>query len=288
MDKQKLERYLNSFSRMSGLKVALMDRRFHGIMVCGYDAGAYCSILHTSQACLETCIDSNAIACQTVKERGEAFFYRCPFGFGEITAPIKEGNAVLGYLMAGPILECDGQDEAFLRQQLSENGLDGEDEKTAEAIAGIRRCSAETVRSLCDMLSMIAEYIGAEGFMRDCEKTVGQMVKDHVKRNLSGRITLAELSAQAHCSTVTLTEHFRREFGMSVMEYVTQKRLQLAQKLLLDSKLSVTDIAGRCGFCSAEYFSRCFKRAYGVSPSRFRGPKTVSCLNFDGRKNKKE
>ena len=36
----KLERYLNSFSQMSGMKVALMDRRFHGIMVCGYDAGA--------------------------------------------------------------------------------------------------------------------------------------------------------------------------------------------------------------------------------------------------------
>ena len=288
MDKQKLERYLNSFSQMSGMKVALMDRRFHGIMVCGYDAGAYCSILHTSQVCLKTCIESNVIACHAVKERGETCFYRCPFGFGEITAPIKEGNTVLGYLMAGPILEDDEQDEVFLRQQLLENGLDGEDEKTAEAIAGIRRCSAKTVCSLRDMLSMIAEYIGAEGFMRDCEKTVGQLVKDHVKRNLSGRITLADLSAQAHCSTVTLTEHFRREFGMSVMEYVIKKRLQLAQKLLLDSRLSVTDIAGRCGFCSAEYFSRCFKRAYGVSPSHFRGSKTAPRLNFDEWENKKE
>lgn len=270
MDKQMLDRYLNSFSRLTGLKVSLIDSRFRGIVVRGYDVGEYCSILHTSQKCLEVCIESNIDAFNNSKESGEPYIYRCPFGLGEIVVPVKEGNAAVGYLITGPILDTEERSEELLKKHFYENGLDVSGERAEEAIGRIRRSSAEEVRAVCDMLSLLADYIGREGFMRESEKTVGQLVKDYVKRNLSRKITLADLSLQTHCSTVTLTEHFRREFGMSVMEYVMIKRMLLAEELLSNSRLSVAEISGRCGFCDAEYFSKCFKRFRGVSPAKFR------------------
>jgi len=270
MDKQMIDKYLESFSRITGLKVSLIDSRFRGIRVCGYEAGEYCSLLHTSGKCLESCIASNVDAFNNARKLGEAYVYRCPFDLGEIVVPIKEGNSVVGYLIAAPILKPMENSDELLKKHFIENDLEIEDEKAENAIARIKKYSTDSVRALCDMLSLIAVYIEREGIMSDCNKTVGQLAKDYVKRNLSGRITLAEISAYAHCSTVTLTEHFRREFGMSVMEYVAKKRMALAEELLLSTSLSVTDISGRCGFGDVEYFSKCFKRRYGISPIKYR------------------
>ena len=270
MDKQRLKRYLDSFSKITGLKIALIDKRFRGIIVCGYEIGKYCDILHSSQKCLKACIDSNGDAFKSAKESGNPYVYRCPFGLEEITVPIIEGDTAVGYLIAGPILESSEKNNEFLIHQLTENGIDAKKAKAEDAIDKILVCSAESVRSLCDMLSLIAEHIALDGIMRDSEKTIGQLVKDYVKRNLSRKITLAELSLYANCSTVTLTKHFKQEFGMSIMEYVAKKRLLLSEKLLLETKLSVTDIADHCGFCNTEYFSRCFKQVYGISPVNYR------------------
>lgn len=274
MDKQMLEKYLGSFAELTGLKVSLMDTRYRGIIVCGYDAGEYCTILHSSQKCLEACIASNSEAFRIAEQTRKPYVYRCPFGIKEMVAPVIEGDAVVGYLIAGPILENREENEERLLRQLAENDLDAEQVRAPEVISRIRTYDEEGVRSLCDMLSLIAELISLDGFLRDSEKTVGQLVKDYVKRNLSRKITLSELSLHAHCSTVTLTKHFKEEYNITVLEYITQKKLSLAETLLLDSSLSVTDIAERCGFCSTEYFSRCFKKRYGMSPVNFRRRKT--------------
>lgn len=265
-----LEKYLESFSQITGLKVALVDSRLRSIAVCGYEAGEYCSLLHTSGKCLESCIQSNTAAFNKAKEHGEAYVYRCPFDLGEIVVPVMGGNSALGYLIAGPILTPQENSDELLRKHFLENGLEINEETMGNAISRIRKYPDGTVRAICNVLSLIAEHIERESIIRDSQKTVGQLTKAYVKRNLSKKITLADLSAYAHCSAVTLTEHFRREFGMSVMEYVMKKRFALAEDLLLNSKLSVTEIASRCGFCDVEYFSKRFKRKCGISPTKFR------------------
>ena len=159
MDKLKLKRYLDSFSKITGLKIALIDRRFRGIIVCGYEIGEYCDILHSSQKCLKVCIDSNTDAFKSAKESGTPYVYRCPFGLEEIVVPIIESDIAVGYLIAGPILEGSEKNNEFLIHQLAENGLDTEKTKAEDAIDKVLVCSAESVRSLCDMLSLIAEYI---------------------------------------------------------------------------------------------------------------------------------
>ena len=54
------------------------------------------------------------------------------------------------------------------------------------------------------------------------------------------------------------------------MEYVTKKRMELAEKLLLTTDEPLREIAGMSGFSDVEYFSRTFKRYYGTSPAAWR------------------
>jgi AraC-like DNA-binding protein len=69
---------------------------------------------------------------------------------------------------------------------------------------------------------------------------------------------------------VTLTEHFKKAFGITIMQYVQQRRMALAEQMLLGSNASINEIAVACGFADVEYFSRTFKNIHGISPNRWR------------------
>ena len=262
-----IQRMMESFSLLSGLKIALIDSHNQGLAVCGHKAGAYCDMIHRSQEKLSLCVSSNKEAFEYALKTKQAHIYRCPFGLVEMVVPIKENETVIGHLIAGPILEEDQQSfyQSAKRRELIPDTADAE-----QAVLELRHCSKEELGAYRDMLTLLAEYIGGTGQLRLHEKTVGQTVKDYVKRNLSRKITLHDLSLICHCSTVTVTECFRREFGMSVMQYVAKKRMELAGRLLNESRLSVGEISARCGFCDVEYFSRCFNKFFGVCPSEYR------------------
>lgn len=63
---------------------------------------------------------------------------------------------------------------------------------------------------------------------------------------------------------------FAEELGMSVMEYITNRRLSKASVLLANSNLSVKDIAYSVGYADQMYFSRVFKQCNGQTPTAYR------------------
>ena len=69
-----------------------------------------------------------------------------------------------------------------------------------------------------------------------------------------------------------LRKLFQKEFGVTPHQYLTNKRLQIAAESLINaagSGNSVADIALMCGFRDPLYFSRMFKKKYGLSPSQY-------------------
>ncbi len=71
-------------------------------------------------------------------------------------------------------------------------------------------------------------------------------------------------------SVATLTRAFDRCSGYSFVEYLTNVRLEAAQRMLRNRSCRVSEAAINCGFTDAGYFTRVFKKAFGVSPIDFR------------------
>ncbi len=63
---------------------------------------------------------------------------------------------------------------------------------------------------------------------------------------------------------------FQRAFGISMVVYVTQLRVAMAQKLLVTSSMEILDIAYECGFGSTSRFYTAFKAITGTTPHRYR------------------
>ena len=62
---------------------------------------------------------------------------------------------------------------------------------------------------------------------------------------------------------------FLSRYSTTPKQYILKQRLNMAQQLLLDTALSVTQIAERCGFTSVYHFCRAFKDKTGISPSQY-------------------
>jgi len=83
-------------------------------------------------------------------------------------------------------------------------------------------------------------------------------------------LTLDMLAGAFHLDRSYLVRVFRQEAGMTPFAYLGKLRLEAAAHYLASTPLSVTEVADRTGFRSLHYFSRAFKRAYGVSPSSWK------------------
>ncbi|MBO5784220.1 MAG: helix-turn-helix transcriptional regulator, partial [Clostridia bacterium] len=63
---------------------------------------------------------------------------------------------------------------------------------------------------------------------------------------------------------------FKSVTGTSIISYRNEMRLTMAKKLLIQTDLSVTDIAVKVGFSSASYFSELFTKRENISPVEYR------------------
>ena len=103
----------------------------------------------------------------------------------------------------------------------------------------------------------------------------------YIDENYTREIHLSELAGLMRISTMYFSNLFKQVFHISPKQYVLQKRLNEGQRLLLESDLSVKEIAYAVGFENENYFSEFFSSKVGVSPRKFRNrsiPKTMRSI----------
>ena len=91
----------------------------------------------------------------------------------------------------------------------------------------------------------------------------------YVERNLAGDLSLEAVAKQIALSTGYFSRLFKSSVGCSFSEYVTRTRLQYAKLIMANEKLSVSEVAERCGFNNSNYFSTIFKKYNQVSPKEY-------------------
>ena len=99
--------------------------------------------------------------------------------------------------------------------------------------------------------------------------TVRRYIDYHFKESL----TLDQLAEEAHMNKYYLSHAFKREYGVSPINYMISKRLEESKYLLAETDLSLSQIAQLLGFSSLSYFSQVFHRTQGTSPKEYRQQK---------------
>ncbi|MEX0776616.1 MAG: AraC family transcriptional regulator [Phycisphaeraceae bacterium] len=89
---------------------------------------------------------------------------------------------------------------------------------------------------------------------------------DFMDRRFRDNPSLAQVAAHVHLSPIYFHRRFREILGVSPHAYMLRRRMQLARQLIEQRDGSIKQIAAGCGYDSAFYFSRAFKRHFAVSP----------------------
>ncbi|TVR52792.1 MAG: response regulator [Spirochaetaceae bacterium] len=82
--------------------------------------------------------------------------------------------------------------------------------------------------------------------------------------------TLGEIADKVFLNRTYFSELFKREIGVGFTHYVTDLKMDTAQKLLERTNLSVSEIARATGYCDVAYFCRVFRRKTSMTPGDFR------------------
>lgn len=88
--------------------------------------------------------------------------------------------------------------------------------------------------------------------------------------NLAHDLSVPVLASHMNMTERTFMRHYRAQLGNTPSKVVESLRLEASRDLLLNTLLSIKDIAAKCGFSSEETFSRRFSKAFRVSPGEHR------------------
>ena len=90
------------------------------------------------------------------------------------------------------------------------------------------------------------------------------------RENLNSKITLSKITSHLGISKTSLIGHFKNDLGQTPLHYLVLLRLELAEKLLLTTDMTLSEIAAECGYDTPFYLSNAFKKEKGVSPKIYR------------------
>ncbi len=93
---------------------------------------------------------------------------------------------------------------------------------------------------------------------------------DFIYNHISSRITIKELANYTDLSPSYLSRLFKKELGISISDYISEKKIEKAQNLLKYSDFTFIEIANYLAFSSQSHFIQTFKKAVGLTPKKYR------------------
>jgi len=157
------------------------------------------------------------------------------------------------------------------------------DEASARVIRNlISRIASETERQAdwwqdivlalaCELMVVSARLVARSSPGKPPGSRLAEEVSDYLTFHLDEDLTMQTVAGHFGVSREHLSRVFHRHFGITYQQYVLNRRLASARRLLMESNgLSLLDIALATGFQSHSSFSRVFRKHEGVAPTQFR------------------
>ncbi len=103
------------------------------------------------------------------------------------------------------------------------------------------------------------------------------IVLEFIRSNLKENFNLKDLSNKAGMSTTSFYRFFKRELGMSPIEFILNEKIKVAKQLLKYPGIQINEVGFQSGFEDSNYFIRLFKKVEGITPKQYQQLNSSSC-----------
>ncbi|MDR2304774.1 MAG: helix-turn-helix domain-containing protein [Treponema sp.] len=131
----------------------------------------------------------------------------------------------------------------------------------------------ENIEELTDVLHSIVEDMAGQIFSFQGTRHASALRKAerYIYENYTRKISLKEIADASGLSAPYFSNIFKEEMGENLTNYLNRLRVEKAGRLLTETEMSLSEIAGVCGFENQSWFSKIFKSFAGISPGKYRG-----------------
>lgn len=113
----------------------------------------------------------------------------------------------------------------------------------------------------------IDEYAGNEN--PDMNPAV-KIAKKYIAENYQNNISMAGMAEMVNLNPVYFSMLFKREAGINFLDYLNKYRLEISKQYLKQIQYNINEVTEASGFRDSKYFSRLFKKTFGITPTEYR------------------
>lgn len=137
---------------------------------------------------------------------------------------------------------------------------------TRDTVERERKCKIASARFLTLLLEL------AQQSRRETQKSekVLQQIITLMEGNLKEKLLMNQIASRVGVTQTYLSTIFKQRFGITISQYIQQRRISQAKDLLTRTLLPINTIGQEIGMSDPQYFNKQFRRAVGISPSRYR------------------
>lgn len=272
-----LRRLFDLAWRTFGVNPALVSMDGQRVVIFEPEARAqpFCRALNALPGGTELCAMCDRSKFLEARRDGQALRYRCHAGLREFVIPVIRDGQTIALLQCGQVHDRapSAAEWREARKSLMGGGI------RAPELRGLfqrnRVLTPDRQNDLLELLVLVAARL-AHADERELHTSPGQThaalgrAMTYIEAHLSERLTVETIAHTANLSTRSLMRLFRKQVGVSVVDFILRRRITRARQLLQREGRTCAEIAFECGFGSVQHFNRIFRRFENASPSEWR------------------
>lgn len=261
---------VKNFGTISNATIAIFDANRNLLASYPDSSIPFCRLIRENAEVNEQCNNCDILGFSKCYASKKPYLYHCHMGLVEIASPIIYGETLLGYILIGQFTDNPN------KEQIRKNVLRMADKHGFSAVDSLKELekvvyldSAYTT-ALSQLIEMCANYIWLNNIIKLNNSNLGQEIRLYISTHLTENLSVDSICAKYSISASGLYQLFQKVYGCGVAKIIREERIKRAKELLLDSKLSINDVAAQVGILDANYFTRVFKTETGITPKNYR------------------
>ena len=274
---KRLHEYGEAIQRMLGIVIDFINADGVSLKLSwGRNFNAVCDALRRTPDGCRRCREEDTRRARAAAEAGHELVYTCHAGFTEVVLPLfGDGGEFLGCMTAGQFHTAGrarpGREK--FRELAGITGVDAEVlRRGSDAAVELRREQIDGVVCYLKLMGkLVSESYSNLLFMEQIDAPDKiTLVQKYIRDNYMRRLDVESVARRFYLSPNYFSRLFRRTLGTGFTSYLNCYRVERAREMLLETDLSISEIAFHCGFGSISQFNRVFRDVARRSPSEVR------------------
>ncbi len=269
-DIEKINRFLYDFYHITGVTVSIWDAEMNRLSFKPDIMPDFCRLVTSSSLGRSLCLQSDLKVCSLCQVSRTPVSRKCHAGLTDTAIPLILNNRLFGYMMFGQVR---GEQDHILTVKDVERlatQLSLPPKELYAAYTKLGNFNLERINSTANILTSAVSYLFDSGSIHYTDSELITELEKWIADHISLPFRIDEIYTRFGISKNKLYLLWEKHFHMTVGQYILEKKMRVASKLLLNSNRKISDICNDIGIYDYNYFTKVFKKYYGMTPRDYR------------------